>query len=666
MDLFRMNKNPFDDIGIKTTASLPGRYKLSWVENSLDAEETNFDKINISHTRSYLGKSISLKRIKIFACIILLGLFTIFARTVFLQIFGGEHYKRLAERNRIRYIPIPAQRGIIFDRFNKELVQNAPSFLLSIIPQQLPKDLIDRKKIIDRVAVLSDVESEIIEAKLKKFQQSSYQSLVIKENLDYSSALKMYAQNSDLPGISIENSTKRHYISPEFSQSSSTLLSMSHVVGYLGKIHDQEWDSFQSQGYLVSDNIGRTGLEKTYETDLRGKYGYKKIEVDALEREQGTISVEPPVPGKNLYLTIDAEAQEKMESLMENMPQKLRKKRAAGIALNPATGEILALVSLPTFDNNDFSGGITSATFQKYNTDTDQPLFNRAISGLYPPGSTAKIMVAAAALQEKIITPNTTFNSTGGLHVSRWFFPDWKAGGHGLTNVSKAIAASVNTFFYYVGGGYDNFIGLGVDKIVEYLHKFHLGQKTEIDLPGEKAGFVPSKDWKQKEKNESWFIGDTYNLSIGQGDLLVTPLQVALWTSAVSNGGNIVQPHVMKKIVGVSDKKEVAFPVKNASEPFISSENLSTVKQGMRDCVTSGSCQLLKNLSFTSGGKTGTAQWNKNHPNHAWFTAFAPFNNPQIVVTILVEEGDEGSSAAEPIGRDFLDWWGNKYLTPTR
>jgi penicillin-binding protein 2 len=299
-----MNKNPFEDIGIKTTASLPGRYKLSWVENSLDAEETNFDKINISHTRSYLGKSISLKRIKIFACIILLGLFTIFARTVFLQIFGGEHYKGLAEKNRIRYIPIPAQRGIIFDRFNKELVQNAPSFLLSIIPQQLPKDLVERKKIIDRVAVLSDVDSGIIEAKLKKFQQSSYQSLVIKENLDYGSALKMYAQNSDLPGISIENSTKRRYISPEFTQSSSTLLSLSHVIGYLGKIHDQEWDDLQSQGYLVSDNIGRTGLEKTYETDLRGTYGYKKIEVDALEREQGTISVEPPVPGKNVYLLL--------------------------------------------------------------------------------------------------------------------------------------------------------------------------------------------------------------------------------------------------------------------------------------------------------------------------------------------------------------------------
>ncbi len=661
-----MEKNPFENIGTKITGSLPGRFKLSWVENSLDADETNFEKININHTRSYLGKSISLRRIKIFALILFLGLCTIFGRAIFLQIVKGNYYKTQAEKNRIRYIPIPAQRGIIFDRFGKELVQNVPSFLLSIVPQQLPKDPVERKKIIERVAVLSDVPSEVIETKLKKFQQSSYQSLVIKENLDYESALKLYTQNSDLPGISIENSTKRYYVSSASSTSSSSPSSLSHVLGYLGKIHDEEWDDLQSQGYLVSDNIGRTGVEKTYEKDLRGQYGYKKIEVDALEREQGTLSVEPPIPGKNVYLTIDAEAQAKMETLIKNTLEKLHKKRAAGIAMNPMTGDILALVSFPVFNNNDFSGGISSATFQKYNNDEDQPLFNRAISGLYPPGSTAKLMVAAAALQEKIINQNTTFNSTGGLHVNRWFFPDWKAGGHGLTNVTKAIASSVNTFFYYVGGGYDNFVGMGVDKIVEYLRKFHIGQKTGIDLPGEKSGFVPTKEWKQKQKNEPWFIGDTYNLSIGQGDLLVTPLQVALWTSTIVNGGQIVEPHVMGKTVSILDKKEQTFSLKNTAENFISGENLAIVKQGMRDCVTAGSCQMLKSLPFSSGGKTGTAQWNKNYQNHAWFTAFAPFNNPQIVVTILVEEGDEGSAAAEPIGRDFLDWWGKKYLTPQR
>jgi penicillin-binding protein 2 len=661
-----MEKNPFENIGTKITGSLPGRFKLSWVENSLDADETNFEKINISHTRSYLGKSISLRRIKIFALVLFFGLCAIFGRAIFLQIVRGNYYKTQAEKNRIRYIPIPAQRGIIFDRFGKELVQNVPSFLLSIVPQQLPKDPAERKKIIERVAVLSDVPFEDIETKLKKFQQSSYQSLVIKENLDYESALKLYTQNSDLPGISIENSTKRYYVSSASSTSSSSPSSLSHVLGYLGKIHDQEWDDLQSQGYLVSDNIGRTGVEKTYEKDLRGQYGYKKIEVDALEREQGTLSVEPPIPGKNVYLTIDAEAQAKMETLIKNTLEKLHKKRAAGIAMNPLTGDILALVSFPVFNNNDFSGGISSAAFQKYNNDEDQPLFNRAVSGLYPPGSTAKLMVAAAALQEKIINQNTTFNSTGGLHVNRWFFPDWKAGGHGLTNVTKAIASSVNTFFYYVGGGYDNFVGMGVDKIVEYLRKFHIGQKTGIDLPGEKSGFVPTKEWKQKQKNEPWFIGDTYNLSIGQGDLLVTPLQVALWTSTIVNGGQIVEPHVMGKTVSIPDKKEQTFPLKNTDENFISSENLAIVKQGMRDCVTAGSCQMLKSLPFSSGGKTGTAQWNKNYQNHAWFTAFAPFNNPQIVVTILVEEGDEGSAAAEPIGRDFLDWWGKKYLTPQR
>jgi len=291
----------------------------------------------------------------------------------------------------------------------------------------------------------------------------------------------------------------------------------------------------------------------------------------------------------------------------------------------------------------------------------DNPLFNRVTNGTYPSGSTIKMVMSAGALQEGIINYNTTFLSKGGLAIDRWFFPDWLAGGHGITNVTKAIAWSVNTFFYYIGGGYGDFEGLGVAKIKQYMQMFGLGQKTGIDLSSEETGFIPDKDWKLKTKKEPWYIGDTYNLSIGQGDLLVTPLQVAMWTSAVANGGKLVQPHLVDYIEDSQTKVKTAVKY-NIKDIGISEANMKLVKQGMGECVNYGSCGLLKYLPFNSGGKTGTAQWASNKDNHAWFTSFAPYDNPQIVVTVLIEEGEEGSTTAQAVAQEFLKWWGSKYL----
>jgi penicillin-binding protein 2 len=267
-------------------------------------------------------------------------------------------------------------------------------------------------------------------------------------------------------------------------------------------------------------------------------------------------------------------------------------------------------------------------------------------------------MVAAAALQEKIITRYTSVQSVGGIWIDKWFFPDWTAGGHGSTNVTKAIAWSVNTFFYYVGGGYKEFKGLGVEKLKEYFQKFGLGQKTGIDIYGEQPGFVPSPEWKEQEKNEMWYIGDTYNLSIGQGDLLVTPLQVANWTATIVNGGHVYVPHLLKSIIDPVKKTRDEILPKITNENFISPENLAIVKQGMGECVNYGSCRSLLSLPFTTGGKSGTAQWNSTKENHGWFTAFAPYNNPQIVVTVIVEEGEGGTLSAAPVVKEFLAWWG--------
>jgi len=652
--------NPKTDIG---DGSLAGRYSQSWVEESFGYDEPEKHHGALQpETRGFLGSSVDVKKIKILACLAIIGLVIIFGRVFYLQVIKGDYYRSLAEHNRIRLTPIPAERGLIFDREGIPMVTNVPSFSLAIVPQDFPQDKIERQRVISQVAYLSGVPETDIEERVKKYRAYSYESLTLKENMDYESALKLYIQNADLPGILIEKASQRLY-RPAETKKYGELLSLSPVLGYLGKINEKELTELKPAGYLLSDYIGKEGLEKTYESTLRGKFGQRKIEIDALGREQNILAEEPPEPGKNITLSIDLEAQAVLEKAMSRVLRNTNgPRRGAAIAMDPRNGEILAIVNWPTFDNNDFVAGLSVKKYSQYSENPDQPLFNRAIAGLYPSGSIIKPALAAAALQEGIITRWTTINSVGGLQVDKWFFKDWQAGGHGQTDVVKAIAWSVNTFFYYIGGGYKTFNGLGVSKIAEYLHRFGIARETGVDLPGESTGLLPTREWKGEIKKESWYIGDTYNLSIGQGDLLVTPLQAAVWTAAVANGGQVLKPHLVHSITDPVSKTTTQPEIETVDKNFISAANLEIVRQGMRACVTIGSCQGLAGLSFAAAGKTGTAQWSEKKANHAWFTSFAPVQKPQIVVTVLVEEGGEGGSIALPVAREFLSWWGTKYL----
>lgn len=639
--------------------SLSGKYKYVWVEESFNFENPFNRQKPVSATDDFLGLSVDLKKIKILFFIILFGLGAVFGRLFYLQILKGNENRFLAENNRVRLKPIPAERGIFYDREGRELVQNVPSFSLSIVPQDLPPEKSRREEIIKAISAVSGVPEQNIQDLLKRYGSYSYESLIIKENLDYESALNLYIQNSELPGVLVEKGTKRKYLSGQEAEENK-VVSFSHILGYLGKLDNEEQTEKIQEGYLSFDSLGKAGLEKYYEKDLRGKFGWKKIEVDAEGRQQAVLAEEAPEPGKNIFLTVDADAQRQLEDLIKNYAAKSGKKRIAGIALNPADGGVLAMVSWPSFDSNDFSGGITYDKYQSYLQDPDRPLFNRAVGGKYPSGSTVKPVIAAAALQEKVITKTTAILSTGGVEVGDKIFKDWRAGGHGATNVIRALAWSVNTFFYYVGGGYKNFTGLGLEKISRYMTLFSIGEKTGLDLPGESGGFLPSREWKE-EKGEHWYVGDTYNISIGQGDLLVTPIQAAVWTAAVANGGHVIVPHFTNQMEIPSKKMTFVYKPMIKNENFISPYNLAVVKEGMGACVTDGSCSLLITLPFKTGAKTGTAQWSQSKDTHAWFTAFAPYENPQIVVTILVEEGGEGGAAAMPIARDFLSWWGKKY-----
>lgn len=647
------------DISSINDGDLKGKYRHEWVEETF-APETHTDNPRPLGTRNFLGRSIDKKRVKIFTNLIILGFLIILSKIVYWQIINGDKYLALSEGNRIRMRAIPAERGVILDKFAKQLVQNIPNFSLNIIPQDVPREGSKRREVVESVATTTGFSYEEIEALLYKYRFHRLESIVVKENLDYDVALKQYIRNADLPGVNIESGMRRDY---EYTHTDNPekILSLSHILGYLGKLNDEEMEKLRNEGYLISDNIGRTGLEKTYEKFLRGTYGQKKIEVDAYGREQNVVAEEAPTPGQNLFLSLDLEAQQQLEKIIIKKATK-NTPRLAAIAMDPNTGGILAIVSWPAYDNNKFAGGISREDYTTLSTDPNRPLFNRAISGVYPSGSTIKPVMVAAAMEEGIITKNTTIMSVGGIQVGNWFFKDWRAGGHGATNAVRAIAWSINSFFYYIGGGYRNFEGLGIDRIVKYLKKFGLGTATGIDLNGEADGLVPDPVWKQMTKKEQWYIGDTYNMSIGQGDLLVTPLQVAVWTAAIANGGRIVQPYLVEKLVNPTTDAVLELG-KKPSRPVVSATAVDLAKKGMWECVKTGSCGLLSYLSFTSGGKTGTAQWSATKNTHAWFTAFAPYENPKVVITVLMEEGGEGGVVSIPIAREFLAWWGKKYLT---
>lgn len=639
-------------------------YRLGWTEDSFIMDRGGRETVGRTFDSS---KSYFL----MIGIIVFVGL--LFARSAWLQVVKGEYYYKMAEGNRIRVERLEARRGIIYDRHHIPLVRNQANFLLYVIPADLPRDAAERSKMIgrisdilaplslrgdggdkpDRVLGSKEVASSIDQA-LASIKANSLEALspvFIADNIPYEKALLLGLESNSWPGVILSNKVRREY--------NLIASSMSHLLGYTGKINQKELDA-SGDSYLQIDYVGKSGLEKYYEKNLRGTNGKKQIEVDALGKEKKIISSESGQDGSDLVLSIDLDLQKKIEEVARATIEKAKLKKAAVIAIDPRNGEVLAMVNLPGYDDNLFARGIRYDDYQKLLKDPDNPLFNRVVSGEFPSGSTIKPVMAAAALEEGIVTPDTKFLSNGGLRIGQWFFPDWKSGGHGMTDVRKALAESVNTFFYIVGGGYQNTTGLGVERIVKYDRLFGLGVTSGIDLPGEATGFLPSIEWKKEVKKESWYVGDTYHLSIGQGDLTATPLQIANFTAAMANGGTIYQPRLVKSIVSPSTGLEDPTQVKIIRQGMVKDSTIQVVREGMRQTVVAGSARSLQTVPVSVAGKTGTAQWSSKKAPHAWFTGFAPYDNPTIAITILVEEGKEGSTVAVPIAKEVLSW----YFTP--
>ena len=595
-----------------------------------------------SGARQFLGLTIPKRRFAIAGAFFLLSCGLLVGRAAQLQIIDGGKYASLAEANRVRTYTLLPPRGIVYDRFGKILIQNVPSFVFTLTYADLPITSSERENTIARAADLAGVPRTEIDLLLTNAEKDPFEPFEVKKGIAYETAMRLAIEAQSLPGFRLEDTAIRSYL--------SNVHTLSHVLGYTGKINPEEFAEKRNAGYRALDQIGKTGIEKSEETRLRGTPGSLLVEVDSRGRELSVDGRTEPVAGQNLTLTIDLELQAFIESRISNVLTKLGLSRASVVAIDPRDGSIRAMVSYPTFDSNAFASGIDSELYAQLLADEDNPLFPRALSGEYPPGSTFKPYVAYTALAEGLVGPSTSFLSTGGLRIGEWFFPDWKAGGHGVTDVRSALAWSVNTYFYIIGGGFDMFTGLGVERIADGARQFGFGSPTGIDLPGEADGFLPSKEWKEEAKGERWYVGDTYHLAIGQGDMLATPLQIAVANATIANGGKRFIPRLVEMAGGAAE------PPGQASET-LDFAAIQIVREGMRQAVTIGSARFLSSLALPVAGKTGTAQAPGDVPTHAWFEGFGPYENPTLSVVILIENGGEGSSVAVPIARDIFEWW---------
>ncbi len=617
----------------------------------------------------------SKRPLMVFGLVVALSLAVLVVRLFVLQVVEGGDNLALANGNRVRQQVERAPRGMIYDRNNQVLVRNQASFDVTVVPQLLPGAAAARENEYSRVAMMIGMTPAAVrdkaEAVCATHEDGCLTSPVpelVASGVDRDKALLIEQSSNVLSGFALDVNPIRQY-------NDGNLLSA--FLGYTGRVNADEAAADSSYG--PTDLIGKEGLEKQYESVLRGKNGGQRTEVDATGRPIHVLASLDPVPGENLVLSIDDGLQQQMVAAINKQMAASGAVRAAGVAVNPKTGEVLAIASLPSYDNNKFSQGISQADYRKLLDDPGQPLFNKAVSGGYPSGSIIKPFGAAAALMEHVITGGTIINDLGKLIIPNKYDPahpatyfGWeRTTGLGPVNVISALAQSSDIFFYEVMGGFTDFTHyLGIDKLAAYYQKFGLGAKTGIDLPGEAAGRVPTPEWKKSFSGDDWYTGDTYNVSVGQGDLLVSPLQMVMAVSTIANGGTLYRPHLVNAITDENGKVVKQIKPEVARQGFIAPADLALVRQGMEAAVSSPNgtacCLIKQQVPVSVAAKTGTAETvthdtgtdaaQQSKPD-AWFEAFAPADNPQIAIVILVEHSGEGAQFAAPAARETLAWY---------
>ncbi|MDO8638950.1 MAG: penicillin-binding protein 2 [Candidatus Daviesbacteria bacterium] len=589
----------FSDELLKTTQYAGHfRKKKRNLESIEDAFLSNFDPEDEKET-------ISPWKLIFLACFLIIVFFGLFLRIFHLQVVKGEENKQRADVNRIQMQIIHAPRGVIYDRNDKILAQNTPGF-------RMEKQLLSRDQ-----------------------------------------ALEMEVKND--PNFNkLEIDSIRNYPYGEVT---------SHILGYVGQISEEELKLPKYQNYKIGDRVGRDGIEQVYEDFLKGKDGAEIIEIDASGKKLGVLRRIEPIPGKDIYLSIDMDLQKVAYEALKKGITGVSSCCGAVVVENPQTGEILSLVSLPSYNGNDFTSLADNEKIENYFKDPNSPFLNRVISGTYPPGSTFKITSALAGLSSEKITPQTTFEDTGIISVGIWTFSNWfftqNGGKDGWVDLQTALKRSNDIYFYRVGEK------IGEEILGQTAKKLGFGKKLGIDLPGEADGLIPNDKWKRENINVGWYPGDTLHMAIGQGFLLATPLQILAQTSFMASDGKLIQPHLVTKITTFSGDLIKQFNFDPIVKDIFKKEDLEAVKSGLNLVPkTGGTAWPFFNFSVPTAGKTGTAEFGPLTSSgfaktHAWYTTYAPIDDPKIAITVLVEGGGEGSTVAAPIAHDIYTWYFN-------
>ncbi|WP_104427938.1 penicillin-binding protein 2 [Methylobacter tundripaludum] len=597
-------------------------------------------KNKLVESRLFLNRIISA-----FALILLLtsGLIV---RLVYLQIVGHEHYATLAKDNSIKIEPLVPTRGIIYDRHGKVLADNTQSFSLELIPEQIA-DLDDTLLRLQKLLNISD--EKIDQYQKQRKRQKRFVSTPLLISMTDEELAKFAVVRPYFPGVDIQARLVRHYPYAELA---------SHVVGYVGRINEAEMKSLPIAEYRGSTHVGKIGIENTYEAELHGKTGYAEIETNVQARAINTVNSVPPTPGENLYLTLDIDLQKTAYDALDGF-------NGAVVAIDIKTGGVLVFASRPGFDPNPFVIGIANDAYQALQSSENQPLYNRALRGLYPPGSTIKPFIGLAGLEYNAINAEHKLFCPGYYQLPNvsHHYRDWKKGGHGSVNMTEAITQSCDVYFYSLASM------LGIDRMHDFLQHFGFGEKTGIDLSGEKPGLMPSREWKRSQRNQSWYPGETLITGIGQGYLQVTPIQLAKATATLANKGKVVTPFLVKNTISPDPTEpDVENPPSNIT---IKPENINSIISAMVNVIHDphGTAKgISKDINYQIAGKTGTAQvfnikqdakYNENDidfklRDHALFISFAPADDPKIAVAVIVENGGHGGSVAAPIAGQVI------------
>jgi len=572
-----------------------------------------------------------------------------------LQVTESPTLAALARANTVHRIVLEADRGIIYDRHGVPLVTNSPIWSIVAVPAALPLSASQRASEIDWLASLAGVDEPKLATELANADQ--YSPFTIRAELTQDQELAVNERLPALPGVSITEHSVRTYVDP---------LIFGHVLGYTGPIGPVEMKSLQARGYQPDEMIGRVGVEAGLESLLRGRDGWADVEVDATGQVRRVLTIQPPVPGDSVYLTIDASLQRAVAASLAAGLRRDHKTAGASVVVDPRTGEVLAMVSLPGYDTNLFTHGISQADYNRLLNDADRPLLNRAIAGQYAPGSTFKMVTATAGLQEGKITAHTLLNCPPYLNVGGWVYHNWASYSLGMMNLATALATSCDTFFYQVAAM------VGDVTLARYARAFGFGQAKDIEMPGVEGGLVPDRIWKQlncgvPDLNSDacrWNEGDTITFGIGQSYLLTTPLNQAVYAAALANGGRVLRPTLLHLAVDAAGSVVEKAQVEVTDTVPASASTLQAVREGMREEINQ---PYHMNYWFRAagvpadgGGKTGTAQWGGsglNLPTHAWFVFFAPFATPDVAMSIFVENGELSEVEAAPIGVDITKFF---------